>query len=518
MAVKNQLKADTERLADLINRYTGIPSSRIKEFVAEHGAEYILSSANRLAKTDTQREKLHALFEFKSLYEIVKGNEKSLILNSTEKALNYFTNYLGDRNDKERVAVAFLDSKFKVIATKIMSEGSVTTTNITPREIAREALYYNAVTVLLAHNHPSDVKQPSRDDIITTGHVVKALKAVDVELCDHIIVAKDQSISMADLGLIDRNEASLTESKAASPVSEALCTYSTTNKEGGNSIMNISNTTASHVGASANALSENEHVKELLSILNDNGKDASGLTALLDHVKGMEDFVKMAEVKIVEMKAQLDEMKEVQDHPIRAALQNTIKALEAKVNEIKAHIAEIKANIVEGCKNAVAAFKEKGAIVLDRLASFFQFKGSLQALKDDSALAAKMCDKSVASIESFSKEYHMANRHVKNMARIAIGKKPIDAVKESGRLTKIMCAPYKAGKAINLGICKLADKMIASLDRLERRAEAKRDDRASAAKKPPLMARLNEKKELIRQKEVDAPKLERVPRVKGLEV
>jgi len=265
-------------------------------------------------------------------------------------------------------------------------------------------------------------------------------------------------------------------------------------------------------------LAENEHVKELLGILRDNGKDAAGLNALLDHVKGMEDFVKKAESKIEDMKSQLEEMKEIQNHPIKTALQNTIKSLEAKVSEIKAHLAELKSNIIEGCKNAVTAFKEKGIGALNNLASFFKIKSGLEAIKSDSIGAISLSDKAVAKIESFSKEYHMSGRHIKNMGRIMIGKKPIDAVKESGILAKAFSAPYKASKDINIAIVNQVNKMIAGLDNLKQKAEAQRDTRASSDKKPTLFERLSEKKELIKQKELETPKLERVPKVKGLEV
>lgn len=65
----------------------------------------------------------------------------------------------------------------------------------------------------------------------------------------------------------------------------------------------------------AEPLMENQYVKELFSILQDNGRDSSGLSALLGHVSEMESFVKRAEDKIAEMKSQLAEMKEVQNAP-----------------------------------------------------------------------------------------------------------------------------------------------------------------------------------------------------------
>ena len=153
-------------------------------------------------------------------------------------------------------------------------------------------------------------------------------------------------------------------------------------------------------------LAENEHIKELFAILQEQGKDTAGLTALLHHVEGMETFVQQAERQIAGMKSQLDEMKEIQSHPIRTALQNTVKALETRVSEIQKQLAELKTSIIEGCKNAVAAFKDKGPIVLDTLATFFRVKSCMEKIQNSATAAANRCDKTLADIESFSKEYH----------------------------------------------------------------------------------------------------------------
>ena len=279
------------------------------------------------------------------------------------------------------------------------------------------------------------------------------------------------------------------------------------------------NITSPNGGGDKGNLLENEHVKNLFSILQDNNKDSSGLMALINHVSGMEDFVKNAESKIADMKAQLADMKEVQDHPIKTALQNTIKALEAKVAEIKVQIGELKTNIVEGCKNAVTAFKEKGAAALDKLASFFKIKSGLQSIKNNTVKSTDNCDKAVAKIETFSTEYHKAGRAVKNMARMAIGKKPIDAVKESGKLAKVISAPYKAEKACLLGIRKQVDKMINALDNLEKGVDVKKVEKAvkPKARKATLMERLDAKKKEIKERELEKPPTERT-KTKGLEV
>ncbi len=176
-----------------------------------------------------------------------------------------------------------------------------------------------------------------------------------------------------------------------------------------------------------------------------------------------------------------------------------------------------KKSAVERCRNGEIRRDCLESFVLDKLASFFHIKSGLQAIKNDAVKAANTCDRTVADIEEYSRQYHTAGRAIKNMARMAIGKKPIDAVKESGKLAKVLSAPYKAGKSLNNGIRNQASKMIAALDKLEHKAEVKRDEKAAQPKKPTLMERLDTKKKEIKERELEAPKKERV-RAQGLDI
>jgi hypothetical protein len=267
--------------------------------------------------------------------------------------------------------------------------------------------------------------------------------------------------------------------------------------------------------ASSAPLMENQYVKELFSILQDNGRDTSGLSALLGHVGEMENFVKRAEDRIAEMKSQLADMKEVQNHPVKTALQNAIKTLENKVAVVKEQLSELKNNIAEGCKNAIAAFKEKGITALDNIASFFHIKGGLQDWQKNIDGAIKADDKAVAKIEAFASEYHSAGRAIKNMARVAVGKQPIDAKKEAGKLAKTLAAPYKAQKAALTGLRKSIDKAIAKLERLETTA-AKQAER-TVEKRPSMLAKLNDNKERVEREKRELPTPERT-RTQAVEV
>ncbi len=100
----------------------------------------------------------------------------------------------------ETVFLLCLDAKCKVICCKEVGEGSVNSANISVRKIVETALSSNATTVVLAHNHPSGIALPSEEDISTTRRVAAALKAVEVHLADHIVVAEGDYVSMAQSG------------------------------------------------------------------------------------------------------------------------------------------------------------------------------------------------------------------------------------------------------------------------------------------------------------------------------
>jgi uncharacterized protein (DUF342 family) len=228
-------------------------------------------------------------------------------------------------------------------------------------------------------------------------------------------------------------------------------------------------------------ISENPYVAELFSILNEQNRDTSGLTALLGHVGEMESFVKTAGDQIAEMMSQIASMKEIQKHPVRSALQSTVKTLQSLLSNLKTQLSRLKGRIVSGAKETVTAFKENGVTALDNIASFFNVKQGLEDWKKDIDVMIRADDKAVAKIEAFSAEYHSATRGLKNMFRVLTGKTPIDAKTENGKLAKALAAPYKAQKSRLISLKATLDKGVASLDRLSARAEAIYEGEVSVA-------------------------------------
>lgn len=96
----------------------------------------------------------------------------------------------------------FLDAQNRVIAAEELFRGTLTQTSVYPREVLKRALAHNAAAVILAHNHPSGVAEPSLQDQALTRTLAEALALVDVKVLDHFIVAPGACLSFAERGLL----------------------------------------------------------------------------------------------------------------------------------------------------------------------------------------------------------------------------------------------------------------------------------------------------------------------------
>lgn len=104
--------------------------------------------------------------------------------------------------EHEVFVVIFLDAKNRVITSEEMFRGTLTQTSVYPREVVKAVLKHNAGSVILAHNHPSGVPEPSQSDRLLTDTLKQALSLIDVRVLDHFIVAGSETVSLAELGLM----------------------------------------------------------------------------------------------------------------------------------------------------------------------------------------------------------------------------------------------------------------------------------------------------------------------------
>ena len=96
----------------------------------------------------------------------------------------------------------FLTTRHHILKLDELFQGTIDGTAVYPREVVERCLAYNAAAVILAHNHPSGVAEPSEADIVITRKLRLALETIDVRVLDHLIVGNAQVVSLAERGLL----------------------------------------------------------------------------------------------------------------------------------------------------------------------------------------------------------------------------------------------------------------------------------------------------------------------------
>ncbi len=199
----SQYKEDEKRFVELFSKFTGIRQEKLEAFLQDNPVNLIMEHTDLMEITPIQREKLKALRELKNIYGTMKSSTRQYTLNSDEKAGAYFLSYFADIKEKEHFACSFLNTKHQVIATKILSTGSVSETAVYPREIVKAALMHDANSVIVAHNHPSGNPEPSQADLELTKNLCVALATVRIKMVDHIIAGSGIYVSFTERGLLE---------------------------------------------------------------------------------------------------------------------------------------------------------------------------------------------------------------------------------------------------------------------------------------------------------------------------
>ena len=141
------------------------------------------------AATEMARRALHE--------KISRGN----VLNSPAAVRDYLRLKMQSLPHEVFMAL-FLDAQNRVITIEELFRGTLTQTSVYPREVVKRALHHNAGAVILAHNHPSGVAEPSHADETLTQALRQALALVDIRVLDHFIVAGSGVLSFEERGLL----------------------------------------------------------------------------------------------------------------------------------------------------------------------------------------------------------------------------------------------------------------------------------------------------------------------------
>ena len=122
-------------------------------------------------------------------------------LESPDKTEQYLKTVLRD-HPNEVFACLFLDTRHRVIAFEELFHGTIDGATVYPRVVAEKALRHGAAALIVAHNHPSGVSEPSLADQAITRRLKDALALLDIRLLDHFVIGEGTPVSMAARGLL----------------------------------------------------------------------------------------------------------------------------------------------------------------------------------------------------------------------------------------------------------------------------------------------------------------------------
>ncbi len=143
---------------------------------------------------------LQASLEVSRRFLFAKSTQQD-VLTSPDAVRQYLSMKL--RNlEYEMFVCLFLDNKHRVIEYQEMFRGTLASASVHPREVVKASLVANAAAVIIAHNHPSGVAEPSDSDICLTQTLKDALGLIDVRLLDHLVIGHERPVSFAERGLV----------------------------------------------------------------------------------------------------------------------------------------------------------------------------------------------------------------------------------------------------------------------------------------------------------------------------
>jgi DNA repair protein RadC len=159
-----------------------------------------MSRCGRLDSLSKVQRRLRVAIELvlRSMHEDLA---ERCLLSSPVQVRHFLRLWLRDQA-RECFVGLFLDAQHRLIQAEVLFQGSLNQTAVYPREVARRALELNAAALIVAHNHPSGVTEPSAADRLLTDSLKTTLRMLDIPVLDHLIVGDRQCFSFAEAGLI----------------------------------------------------------------------------------------------------------------------------------------------------------------------------------------------------------------------------------------------------------------------------------------------------------------------------
>ena len=175
-----RIKPDSGRLDAKVDTFT-------TDFVRESAGSYLPVSDEFVIET--------------ALKILARRVASGSLLSSPNAVKSYLRLRLADLH-YEVFCLLYLDKRHRLIACDEMFRGTIDGASVHPREVVKNALRHNAAAIVLCHNHPSGVAEPSHADELITQRLKSALELVDIRVIDHVIVSAGAAFSFAEGGLI----------------------------------------------------------------------------------------------------------------------------------------------------------------------------------------------------------------------------------------------------------------------------------------------------------------------------
>lgn len=155
---------------------------------------------SRISKMTLREEETNTLIAL-ALEVLEQRHQPGALIASPKAAEDYLRLKLSERKN-EVFGCVFMDNRNRVIAIEELFNGTIDGTSVYPRTVVQRALELNAAALLLYHNHPSGVAEPSQADERITQRLKSALALVDIRVIDHLVVAFEGCTSLASRGCL----------------------------------------------------------------------------------------------------------------------------------------------------------------------------------------------------------------------------------------------------------------------------------------------------------------------------
>ena len=199
------LGEEKNRLEYLFQSVTGINKEKCNRVFEKYTVGEVVENPLLFEGTALQTRKIELLGELQTSIKTKDPFWSRKQICGPKDASDYFESRMTGL-DHEEVHMLLLDTRHRVIKAEVMAKGGLASAGMYPRELARTALKYNASAVIIAHNHPSGDSKPSPDDVASTKALQKSFDMIGIELVDHLVVGSNNSTSLKELGVLERNE------------------------------------------------------------------------------------------------------------------------------------------------------------------------------------------------------------------------------------------------------------------------------------------------------------------------